>query len=827
MKFSKNWIQEYVVEKLPQDKVIEDILNAKAFEVEGIEKIEKENNADSIFDIKVLPNRSHDALGHVGMAREIVACLDLTFKKDYLNKIEELKNKLQEKKIGNISSGNDKVFIEVKDNKACSRFMTLKISGVKVGPTPEFIKTALNNIGQKSINNIVDITNYVQFMLNKPMHAYDAYNIVGGIIVRYANEGEVLTTLDNKEIILNEKTLVIADNQKALGLAGIKGGKYSGVNENTKSIIIESANFDPVLIRKTSQKYNIKTDASKRFENGICDELVSEGLYYTAKLILDYCLDQDSVKNSTFTISDITNIYKNADKKNPKYFVGVTAQEINSVLGSSFESAEIENSFKRLDFDFEKINTEKYIKENYEKLIDVPYKNPASQREDAPELFSCSSLVSYLFKGVWMPSLSIDKYVYGKKINKEDLVFGDLVFANSDEGKIRYESVDFLRGTKVDAGIDHVGIYVGDDKVLHATKKQGKVVLESMQDFENDRKITGYARVSEDLNAERYVVYVPFERSDIRIKEDLIEEVGRIIGFEKLTPTLPNLKNKIGLVNKKLYYQNIIRNILLAKGFSEVMNYAMCKAGEVKLLKAASNKNKMRTNLSDGLLESVNKNITNMPLLNIDIVKVFEFGNVWNGDLEYNALSIGMCDGKKKSNYGENVDMILGDIKRALGLSALEFEKKNTKPYIVEINFDKTIEGLLDNNSNEFENILSQNTEKNIFINTEYINKKSGAEKYKAYSQYPFVVRDVSFWIDKNSDLLPEIEKLIKENAGDLCISINIFDQFEKDFDGVIKKSLGYRLVYQSFEKTLTDEEVNVQSDNVYSKLKELGLEVR
>jgi phenylalanyl-tRNA synthetase beta subunit len=256
----------------------------------------------------------------------------------------------------------------------------------------------------------------------------------------------------------------------------------------------------------------------------------------------------------------------------------------------------------------------------------------------------------------------------------------------------------------------------------------------------------------------------------------------------------------------------------------------------------------MRTNLSDGLLECVNKNLTNMPLLNIDTVKVFEFGNVWNSDTEYNALAISMCDGKKKSNYGENVDMILGEIKRELGLSALEFEKKNTKPYIVEINFDKIIESLQDNNSADFENQENKKLEtKNVFINTEHINKKSGSEKYKSYSQYPFIVRDVSFWIDVNSELLEvevekdienkklktskkensKIENIIKQNAGDLCISINIFDEFQKDFDGVMKKSLGYRLVYQSFEKTLTDEEVNMQSDNVYNKLKELGLEVR
>ncbi len=824
MKYSKKWLQEYIEETLPTDEDVEKALNAKAFEVEGVEHVE----SDSIFDIKVLPNRAHDALGHIGMARELSACLNFTFNNKIEKEIEGIKNKILDKENAfeiagkRINKTDKKISVDVADEKACSRFITIRIDGVKVGATPDFIKTALNNIGQKSINNIVDITNYVQFVLNKPMHAYDANNIESGIIVRYAEDGEKLVTLDDKELILDEKTLVIADHKKVLGLAGIKGGKYSGVSADTTSIIIESANFEPVLIRKTSQKYNLKTDASKRFENGISDQLIEDGLYYTLKLILENCANGEDVK-----VSEVTDVFNN--KKKNKYFIGVTQNEINTVLGSNFDKAEIENTFKRLGFEYEEINTLDFIKNNIEKVMSAEYKNPSNVQNDAPEYFSCSSLVSYLFRGIWLPSLSIDKYVFCKKISESEniedlekdniLKYGDLIFANTGEGKIRYESVEYMRGTKVEAGADHVGIYIGEGKVLHATKVKGRVAIESIADFKNGRKIVGVGRVSENLEEKRYIVYVPHERLDLKIKENIIEEVGRIIGYDKLIPTLPKLINEIGeqktgIINKELYYQNVIKNILFKNNYSEVMGYSFVEKGEVSLLKAASTKNKLRTNISNGMIESVQKNINNMPLLQIDTVKVFEFGKVFDNEGEHFNLCIACDDGKKKSNFAENVDLVLGEIKSNLKLEKIEYEVKNVKPYIIEIDFDNMLSS------------LNAETE-NIFLSGEYTNKNI---KYKSFSQMPFIIRDVAFWIEESNELLKNkdsISEMIKENAGDLCMEVVKFDEFKKEIDGVQKISLGYRLIYQSFEKTLTDEEVNVQSDKVYEKLKEIGLEIR
>ncbi len=803
MKFSKQWIQEYIVENLPEDDTIECELNAKAFEVESIEDyIVDDKKCDSIFDIKVLPNRSHDALGHYGMAREICACLGLTLK----DKIEIYKTDFNFDT--NSKSSVEKVNVNVIDVKACPRFMAVRIDGVSVGESPLWLKEKLDRIGQRSINNIVDITNYVQYTLNKPMHAYDVSSIEDGIVVRYASLGENLETLDDRELELNkngdEKVLVIADSKKALGLAGIKGGKWSGINSETTSIIIESANFEPSLIRKTSQKYNIKTDASKRFENGIADSLVLDGLMMTVSEIHKMFPEAK--------VGAVTDIYEN---KSGEYWTGLTVENINQTLGSDFSKLEIENTLNRLGFKYEIVVPDEYIKNNYKKCIDAEYKNPSSMRVDAPKFFSCSSLVSYLYKGIWMPSLSVDKYVFSKKLEKSDLVFGDLIFANSGEGKIRYESVEYMRGTPVPEGVDHVGIYIGDDNVLHATKLRGKVLVESLHDFEKDRKIIGYGRICNDLDKERYVIAVPSERLDLRIKEDMIEEIGRIIGYDKLKPVLPTInkienkiESRVGKVNKKLYYQNVIRNILIEQGFSEVITYSFVSNGEVELIKSASDKNKLRTNISTGLVDSLQKNINNMPLLNVQDIKVFEFGNCFTHDREWTSFAVGIDDGKKKSNFSKTLESIISEIKIALNVTDFQFESKSTKPLVIELDFDKLISQLPE----ATENIYLENKTENIKEN----------KVYKSFSQMPFVVRDVAFWADTSIDT-SDIEKMITEKAGELCVSINPFDKFIKDS----KTSYGYRLVYQDKDRTLTDIEVNGYAENVYNALKERGFEIR
>ena len=784
MKFLKPWLQDYIVETLPEDGVIKTELNKKAFEVEEVIS----TPSGTVFDIKVLPNRAHDALGHHGMSYELCSSLGLTFKNDPRDKED---TSFFDKHIPTVT-------LSIVDEKACTRFMSVRIDNIVVGESPAWLKERLEAIGQRSINNIVDVTNYVQFALNKPMHAYDARSIKGTLSARFARLGETLTTLDEKSLTLDEATLVIADDEKVLGLAGIKGGKFSGIQADTTSVILESANFEPVLIRKTAQKYDIRTDASKRFENGIANNLIIEGLYMTANLIREICKDAK--------MGLVTDVYP---KKDAPYYVGISKKELNAILGTEYDDSLIKKTLTQLSFPFEVIVPETYIKETYPTLIGAGYKNPSSMRYDAPSAFSCSSLVSYLYKGIWMPSLSIDKYVFADKVTKEELKFGDLIFANSGEGKIRYESVEFLRGTKVEAGVDHVGMFVGDNQVLHATKVKGMVVKESLEEFAAGREVIGYGRVEDDLIEERYVVRVPSVRLDIRIKEDLAEEIGRIIGYDKLVPVLSNL-SRVGLPHKRLAYENKMRETLLTNGFSEVITYTFGDKGIVELKKGlADDKEKLREELGSGMIEALTRNLYNAPILGEKTIKLFEFGNVFGDGLETRHFSLAIDDGAKKSNFTEVVEMILAEMKRVFNLSVIEYQTVSAKPYVIEIDFDTMIATLPEVSTYEAPTFTSL-----------------PVVSYKSVSAYPFVTRDIAMWVP-DTVTWESVNALCTEVRNTLVTRIDLFDTFSKEIEGAKKTSYAFRLVFQSYEKTLTDEEVNQMMEVYYAIFKEKGYEIR
>ncbi len=831
MKYLHSWLQEYVEDKIPKGEDFVKGVSTDAFEVEEYLEIENKINkekTDWVYDLNVLPNRSHDALSHYYMAKEIATIFNLKLKD--LNLLSsEWKKDFKIKK-------NNEDFIKISDTKSCSRFMGVKVNGVAVKESPEFIKYRLEAIGQKSINNIVDITNYIQFSFNKPMHAYDGDLVSGFLEARLARPAEPIDLLEHKANIrgglevnksetklLDDKTLVIADEKNVLALAGIKGGKFSGITENTKNIIVESANFNSNLIRKTSQKYNLKTDSSKRFENGIADDLVEIGLIETLKLLKDFA-DAGNIE-----IGEIVDNFPNEKLSEWKYKVSVSMSEINKVLGTNLNKDQVENIFERFGFKYKYISTKENIENLIKEVIGKPYKNPSSMRADAPNAFSCSSLISYLYEGVYMPSISIDKYLYtkDKSIEKDNLKFGDLVFSTGD-GKVYLEGVEYKRGEKVEGGVDHLGIYVGDGKILHSSRYLEKgTEIESFEDFiekkngEGERKIVGYGRVLESLDEERFVVEIPAERLDLRIKEDIIEEVGRIYGLNNIKSILPII-NKKPSQNKDLIEEYIIKNILLENGFNEVMNYSLRNKGDIQIIKSvAQDKNYLRNNLSDGIQETIQKNIFNMPLLNINEIKVFEFGNCFklneNGEeIEWRSLCIGIDDGKKNKNYTDLKNKILSEIKEKLVLESIDFiEHKNEKQKEnrFEINLTK---------------LLNQ-TRKSILKTDDFIfpiRIDSIDFKYKSFASTPFIVRDIACWVNGSTNE-EDIEKIIRENISPLCIKLNLFDKFEKEIDGVKKKSFAFRLIYQDKERTLTDEEVNIEADRIYKALEERGYEIR
>ncbi len=180
--------------------------------------------------------------------------------------------------------------IQVDAADACPRYLGRVVKGINVkAPTPLWMKEKLRRCGIRSIDAVVDVTNYVLLELGQPMHAFDKDRIDGGIVVRMAKEGETLVLLDGSEAKLNADTLVIADHSKALAMGGIFGGEHSGVNDETQNVLLECAFFSPLSITGRARRHGLHTDASHRYERGVDPALQYKAMERATRLLLDIC----------------------------------------------------------------------------------------------------------------------------------------------------------------------------------------------------------------------------------------------------------------------------------------------------------------------------------------------------------------------------------------------------------------------------------------------------------------------------------------------------------------------------------------------------------
>ena len=244
-----------------------------------------------VIDISITPNRA-DCLGIKGIARDLAAAGSGNLRNI---KKEKLVQKNRQKI--NISIVKEK-------NQGCNTFGSCLVTGLKNTESPKWLKEKIISLGQKPISAIVDITNYIMFDLNRPLHAYDADKIDKEIIIRNSKKGETFKALDNKDYTLESDMCVISDNSGVLGLGGIIGGTRSGTELKTKNVLIESAYFNPRSIRKTSKVLNIDTDAKFRFERGIDPLSIEQGLQRAAELIKKIC----GGEVSKFNIKQVANI---------------------------------------------------------------------------------------------------------------------------------------------------------------------------------------------------------------------------------------------------------------------------------------------------------------------------------------------------------------------------------------------------------------------------------------------------------------------------------------------------------------------------------------
>jgi phenylalanyl-tRNA synthetase beta chain len=224
--------------------------------------------SDTILDVEITPNRG-DLLNHFGLAREIAA---LTGKK--------LKSTTRESKIPIKKTG-----VNITSMRECPFFSARKIDNVMVGPSPQWLRAKIESVGVRSINNIVDISNFVMLELGQPTHAFDADKLKDGINVRLARDGEKFLALDGKTYSLKRDNCVVADQERAVGIGGVMGGEKTGVTESTKNVLLEAAYFLPASIRRTARELNLPSDASYRFERGVDPEMVLRASQRATELI--------------------------------------------------------------------------------------------------------------------------------------------------------------------------------------------------------------------------------------------------------------------------------------------------------------------------------------------------------------------------------------------------------------------------------------------------------------------------------------------------------------------------------------------------------------
>ncbi|MCX6819726.1 MAG: phenylalanine--tRNA ligase subunit beta [Candidatus Adlerbacteria bacterium] len=606
MKVSKLWLDKFFDAPLPDAEKLSDALTFHAFEIDGVEKV----GEDEVLDVKVTPNRGHDALSHRGIAKELSAILKLPLAHDPFAVSGDLSKKTAE------------VSVSIQSN-LCKRYIAGYIKGVKVGPSPKWLKERLEAIGQRSINNVVDATNFVMFNTGQPLHAFDARKLGSlDIGVRLAKAGEKMLALDEKEYTLNDSTLVITAGDIPVGIAGIKGGMPAGITADTQDIVIESANFDGVTVRKSAAALKLRTDASARFEQGISPGLAAEGM----KGMLEFIAHQIGGE-----VQGFVDVYPEPQKQT---YVAVTVEQINKVLGADFTGADIADVFTRLGL---------------------------------------------------------------------------------------------------------------------AYKEQEGV----------------------------FEVQPPFERLDLIIAEDLIEEVGRIVGYDKIPATpLPTFE-KTPEINQNFYTAEKVREELLAAGYSEVFTSVFAPKGERVVLNKVDGVNPyLRTTLVDGLNAACKKNIPNKELLGLKEVKLFEIGVVWPASPETSS---------RGGNDGKEVQMV-----------GIVTEKEPAMEEPLQMHAPDVFPA-------EYQNL-----------------PLSTAVQYIPFSKYPYIVRDVAFWTPAGTDE-KNVAEMIKTEAGELCSKISLFDTFSKGE----KTSLAFRLIFQSFDRTLTEVEVNKIMEEISHILVGKGFEVR
>ncbi len=643
---------------------------------------------DAIIDVDLTPNRG-DCLSIAGLAREVSA-----------NFLCEVTVPVIEDVIEEI---DDTFEVDLQAPEACPRFVGRVLRGVNVkAKSPQWLVERLRRSGLRAIDPVVDVTNYVMLELGQPMHGYDLDRLEGSIIVRMAEQGEKLLMLDGSEQALNSDTLVIADEKKVLGMAGVMGGEYSGINADATNIFLESAFFDKIAIAGKARAYGLHTDASHRFERGVDYQLQSQAIERATRLILDICGGQAGP------------------------------------------------------------------------LVEV--------------------------------------------VCEESLPKAKTVILN------RQKVTDLL-------GVD-----------LPATQIEPLLTCLGME----------LSSIDED----RWSVAVPSWRFDISIQEDLVEEVGRIYGYNNLPNTMPLAELRLQTIPEGTIEMSELRRVLVARGYREAINFSFIdpslhqlfdpeREAEPLANPISSEMSVMRTSLMPGMVTTLRHNLNRQQ----NRIRIFESGQIFirehdvsgNSVLTQNLWLGGAVCGSRhpESWHGAGASVDFFDLKS--DLEALFQRVGNAEEYsfraaqhsalhpgqCAEILRHGAVVGVIGALHPKIAKAVDINLPVYLFEIAADALTDGSVTRFKELSKYPEVRRDMALVLDQAT---PEadVEAVIREQAGEWLRSIRLFDVYSGKGIEAGKKSLALGVTWRHSERTLTDEEINTLFSHVISALGEkLGVSLR
>ncbi len=332
MKISLNWLTDFV-ELPPDPKELKHGLTMLGLGVESIGRWD----GDCVFDLEVTTNRP-DCLSHYGVAREVS-----TWYRKPLKRLEYTLKESRTPTAGEVS-------IEIADADLCARYCGRVVQNVQVGPSPSWLARRLEAVGLRPINNVADVTNYVLMELGHPLHAFDLdWLRQRRILVRRARSGELLHTLDGVDRTLTSENLVIADGERPVALAGVMGGQDSEISSPTRSVLLESAWFDPISIRRTAKSHGLHTEASHRFERGADIEMAPLALDRAAALIAEVAGGE--------ILAGVVDVYPHPK---PIQYLMLRRAEIRRVLGAEIPWEDVERILRSLGFQVERRGTEEW-----------------------------------------------------------------------------------------------------------------------------------------------------------------------------------------------------------------------------------------------------------------------------------------------------------------------------------------------------------------------------------------------------------------------------------------------------------------------------------